>query len=347
MTVRVGYSQRMTMNTADTGETGYSAKLREVAAALRGWTGPVALVSHVDPDGDALGSTLALKRALDSLGFDTVLALDVPPYLQFLVGEDEVVPHLEGLADGTLLCILDVADLPRTAGLSQEALDSAAFTVNIDHHGTNDGFGDLALVEPGKAATCQIVKELIDELGVTWTRDIATPCLTGMITDTGSFRFSNTDASLLAAAADMLRHGVDYAALADRLQRRPRSYYQMMGAVLSTLTYPLDGLVAVAHLTPAMEAEVERDAGDSDDYVGLYRYAEGTKLAVFLKEREDHTKVSVRSRDGVSAQNVCRELGGGGHEAAAGAKLDADLAETRRRVLEAAQRELRRTGHLQ
>src|SRR5699024_9777618 len=109
MTVRAGDSQRMTMNTADTGETSYSATLRAVAEALRGGTGPVALVSHGDPDGDALGSTLALKRALDSLGFDTVLALDVPPYLQFLVGEDEVVPHLEGLADGTLLCILDVA----------------------------------------------------------------------------------------------------------------------------------------------------------------------------------------------------------------------------------------------
>lgn len=329
----------------NSGEADYAGKLREIAEALRSWTGPVALVSHVDPDGDALGSTLALKRALSDLGLDTALAMDVPPYLQFLVEDGEVVPRLDSLADNTLLCILDVADLPRVDGISQEAMDAAAFTINIDHHGTNDRFGDISLVQPSKAATCQIIKELIDELGVPWTRRIATPCLTGMITDTGSFRFSNTDASLLKAASDMLRHDVDYADLADRLQRRPRAYYQLMGLVLATLAYELDGLVAIAHQTEEMEAGLE-DAGDSDDYVGLYRYADGIKLSIFLKSRSDHTKVSVRSRDGVSAQNICLELGGGGHVAAAGAKVPKDLAETRRLVLEAAARELRRTGHL-
>lgn len=330
----------------NTGERDYPAKLREIAGVLRSWDGPVALVSHVDPDGDALGSTLALKRALTQLGRPTTLAMDVPPYLRFLVKDGEVVPQLDSLEDGTLLLILDVADLPRVDSISEAAISSAAFTVNIDHHGTNGRFGDLALVEPAKAATCQIVKELIDELGVSWTSEIATPCLTGMITDTGSFRFSNTDASLLAAASDMLSHGVDYAGLADRLQWRARSYYQLMGAVLATLDYPLGGLVAIAHQTPEMEAGLDRDAGDSDDYVGLYRYAEGIKLAIFLKAGEDHTKVSVRSRDGVSAQNVCLDLGGGGHVAAAGAKLGRNLDDTRRLVLEAAERELRRTGHL-
>lgn len=328
------------------GEDDYEAKLRQIASQLQNWNGPVALVSHVDPDGDALGSTLALKRALEELGKETMLAMTPPQFLQFLLEPDELVSGFSSLPDNCLLCILDVADRPRVDAITEEALDQAAFTINIDHHGTNDRFGDLSLVQPSKAATCQIIKDLIDVLPVRWNERIATPCLTGLITDTGSFRFSNTDASVFRAASELLAHGVRYPELADRLQWRPKGYYQLMGRVLATLEYPLDGLVAFAWVTPAMEAEVTADTGDSDDYVGLIRYAEGTQLSVLLKEREDHTKVSVRSRGEVSAQSICLELGGGGHVAAAGAKVMADLASTKELVLAAAERELRRTGHL-
>ncbi len=328
------------------GETDYGAKLAEIAAKLTSWQGPIALVSHVDPDGDALGSTLALKRALANMGKQTTLAMQPPAFLEFLLEPDELIPELSSLEDNTLLCILDVADRPRVDAISLEVMEQSAFTINIDHHGTNDRFGDLALVQPSKAATCQIIKELIDALDVNWTPDIATPCLTGLITDTGSFRYSNTDSSVFGAASDLLAHGINYGELADRLQWRPKGYYQLMGRVLSTLDYPLDGLVAFAWVTPAMESEVTADTGDSDDYVGLIRYAEGTQMSILLKEREDHTKVSVRSRGQVSAQNICMELGGGGHVAAAGAKVMANLEETTKLVLEAAERELKRTGHL-
>lgn len=327
----------------NTGEADYEGKLRAIAAQLRAWEGPFVLVSHVEPDGDALGSTLALKRALDGLGKQTTLAMDVPGFLEFLVRPGEIVPGLEKLPAECLLCVLDVADAPRVAGAP---LEGAAFTVNIDHHGTNGRFGDISLVEPGKAATAQIIKDLIDVMAVPWNPDIATPCLAGMITDTGSFRFANTDASVFSTASDLLGHGVAYAELADRLQWRPKGYFQLLGKVLETLTFPLGGLVALAHLTPDMETAVTAETGDSDDYAGMIRYAEGTLVSVFLKSRPDHTKVSVRSRSGVSAQNICVELGGGGHVPAAGAKVMADLDTTRAMVLEATERELRRSGHL-
>ena len=327
----------------NTGESDYQGKLEEIAARLRSWEGPFVLVSHVEPDGDALGSTLALKRALDSLGKQTTLALTPPPFLAFLAEQGELSGPVKELPDDCLLCILDVADAPRVEGAP---LEGAAFTVNIDHHGTNTRFGDLALVEPAKAATAQIVKDLIDTLGVSWSREIATPCLTGLITDTGSFRFANTDADVLRTAADLMEHGIDYPELADRLQWRPPGYYQLMARVLSTLNFPLNGKVALAWLTPETESEVTAETGDSDDYAGMIRYAEGTLLSVFLKSRPDHTKVSVRSRAGVSAQNICMELGGGGHVPAAGAKVMQDLETTKRLVLEATERELRRTGHL-
>jgi phosphoesterase RecJ-like protein len=326
------------------GETDYQGKLAQIAEKLLAWNGPFVIISHVDPDGDALGSSLGLKRALESVGKTVTLPLSPPPFLQFLADEGELSADLTELPAGCMLVIVDVADEPRTVGAP---LSGAEFTINIDHHGTNDRFGDLALVEPGKAATAQIIKDLITVMDIPWDVRIATPCLTGLITDTGSFRFANTNPSVLRDAADLLETGVDYPELADRLQWRPRGYFELLGKVLSTASYPLEGKVALAWLTPDMEESVSADTGDSDDYAGLLRYADGTLVSIFLKERPDHTKVSVRSRAGISAQAICMELGGGGHVPAAGARVNADLETTRRLVLEAAERELRRHGELQ
>lgn len=318
----------------------YDGKIRAIAERLVGWSGPIVLAAHVDPDGDALGSTLALKRALEAMGKATVLPMEPPPYLAFLVGRDELADPIERLPDDALLAVLDVSDLARIDGVPREG---AAFVLNIDHHGTNDRFGDLALVQPSAAATAQIVKDLIDELPVAWSADLATPCLTGILTDTGTFRYANTDRAVLKTAGDLIAHEVDYTELTDRLQWRPASFYRMLGAVMETLELPFDGLASVASVSLATKERFGEAEDDSDDFVGLIRYIEGVKVAVLLKEKEDAVKVSVRARAPVSAQAICIELGGGGHVAAAGAKLvGADLASARDRLLEAIGRELAR-----
>jgi phosphoesterase RecJ-like protein len=322
----------------------YAGKIRAIAARLASWDGPIVLAAHVDPDGDALGSTLALKRALDQLGKSTVLPMDPPPYLRFLVHEGELSAPLERLPEGALLAILDVSDLSRVDGVPAGG-EGAQQLINVDHHGTNDRFGDLHLVTPSAAATAQIVKDLIEALPVAWTPDIATPCLTGMLTDTGTFRYANTDRSVLRAAGDLIAEGVDYTDLTDRLQWRPASFYRMLGAVMDTLELPFDGRASIAMVTQEMKRRFGEAEDDSDDYVGLIRYVDGVKIAVLLKQKEDAVKVSVRARAPVSAQAVCIELGGGGHVAAAGAKLaGADLDAARARVVEAVGRELARHG---
>lgn len=326
------------------GELDYTAKVTLIAEKLRAWQGPIVLISHVDPDGDALGSTLALKRALESLGKETVLPFEAPRFLAFLAKEGELSAPLEALPENTLLAVLDVADEPRAVGAP---LQGAAFIVNIDHHGTNLRFGDLSCVQPAKAATAQIVKDIIDVMKVAWTSDIATPCLTGIITDTGNFRYSNTNRSVLSDAGDLLEVGVDYANLTDRLQWRDPKYFEMLGKVMTTVEFPLGGLVATAVMTPEMEAEVGDSDDDSNDYVGLIRYAEGTKVAIFFKARPDHVKLSVRTRDGVSAQAICLALGGGGHVSAAGAKIHGTLEEAKQKALAATKDELQRKGYLQ
>lgn len=323
----------------NSGETDYGGKIADVATTLAGWDGPVVLIAHVDPDGDALGSTLAMKRALDALGKQTVLAIEPPAYLTFLTRPDETRGALDALPQGTLVCVLDVADRHRAWGAP---LEQAAFTVNLDHHGTNERFGDLALVEPRAAATALIVKDVIDALPVAWTEPMATPCLTGILTDTGTFRFANTDRAVLSAAGELIEHGVDYPALADRLQWRPQGYFRLLAAVMGTVRFPLAGRAALAHLTESMKEGLGA-VDDGDDFVGLIRYAEGAYVAALLKQKEDAVKVSVRARAPVSAQAICMELGGGGHVAAAGAKFSGpDLAAAEAQLVAAIERELGR-----
>lgn len=330
----------MTTQPDNRNDADYAGKVAAIAERLATWTGPVVIAAHVDPDGDALGSTLALKRALDAIGKRTVLPIDPPAYLRFLVRDGEVTGPLDRLPENALLAVLDVAEPERMYGAASEG---AAFVVNIDHHGTNDRFGDLALVQPGAAATAQIVKDVVDALPTVWTRDIATPCLVGILTDTGTFRFANTDRDVLRTAGDLIGHGVDYADLSDRLQWRPASFYRMLGAVMDTLELPFEGRAALASVTLATKARFQDGADEGDDYVGMLRYIEGSYLAVLLKEKEDAVKLSVRARPPVSAQAICVELGGGGHVAAAGAKLDgADLDAAREKVLAAVARELAR-----
>jgi phosphoesterase RecJ-like protein len=333
----------MSQQVDNRGDADYEGKLKRIAQQLRDWQGPIVIVSHLDPDGDALGSSLALKRALQSLGKQVLLPLEPPRFLTFLAEEGELSAPLERLPEGALLAVLDVADEGRSEGAP---LQGAKFVMNVDHHGTNSRFGDLALVEPSKAATAQIVKEIIDAMGVEWTAPIATPCLTGILTDTGNFRYVNTDQEVLRTAGELISAGVDYAFLTDRLQWRHRDYYRMLGLVMGTIDFPLDGKVVMAGVSEEMRSAVGESEDDSNDYVGLIRYVEGSKVAVFLKERDGHTKVSVRTRDGVSAQAICMELGGGGHVAAAGAKIEGPLEVAKEKVLAAAKRELARRGEL-
>lgn len=335
--------QRSPLSSGNKGDANYPEILAEIASRTRSWQGPIVVAAHVDPDGDALGSSLALMRALRQLGQNAVVVMEPPPYLEFLVEEGELVGELAELQPDTLVFALDSGEADRVWGVP---LDQAAAVYNIDHHGTNTRFGELAVVEPGKAACAMLIKELIDILAVRWDSRLATPCLTGILTDTGNFRHSNTSREALEMAGVLIDHGVDYSRLTDRLQWRDRGYFPLLGSVMRTVRYDLNDLLVTAYLTEEMREELGAKEDDSDDFVGLIRYAEGTKVAGLLKERGENVKVSVRTRDGVSAQRICVELGGGGHVSAAGATLEGPMEDARARFIEAVERELRRHGDL-
>ncbi|MEZ4633270.1 MAG: DHHA1 domain-containing protein [Deinococcales bacterium] len=314
--------------------------IHQIAKILKDWSGPIHLAAHVDPDGDALGSTLSLKRGLEQLGQSVTLAMKVPRYLSFLCQAQEILDEAVALAPNTLLVLLDVSDKNRIWGAD---LSEAGYVINIDHHGSNDSFGDLAWVDSNIAAAAQMSKRLLKALNITWTQAIATPCLTGILTDTGFLRFGNTDKTVLHDVAELLDYGVLYTELTDRLQWRHPDYYRMLGLVMSTVSFPLEGKVAMVEMTEAMRQAIGETDDDSSDYVGQIRYAEGSYIAIFFREKGEDVKVSVRSRGDVSAQAICSSLGGGGHHAAAGITLrQTSLDRAKEMVLEAAKKELER-----
>jgi bifunctional oligoribonuclease and PAP phosphatase NrnA len=318
----------------------YRDGIERAAAFLRRWRGPIVIVAHERTDGDAVGSVLTLGRALRTLGSDVTMAIEPPAFLAFLAVEGELSRPLETLEPDTLLVILDT-EPGRMVGAPAEG---AAALVNLDHHGTNPGAGEVAVVAPEKAAAALMVKDVVDALGVAWDSSLATPCLVGLVSDTGGFRFGNTDRDVLEAAADLLDVGVPYAEIMDRLRLRVPGYFPMLALVMATVRFHEDGVVVSAHQSAAMRASLAGLDVDSDDFVNVIRDADGTRVALFLRETDDGVKVSVRSRDGVSAQAICLALGGGGHVAAAGATLrGVDLARAYDRVLEATRAELGRS----
>lgn len=330
---------------ANESNSDYHNTLREIAAFFKENTLPVAIAAHIDPDGDAIGSCLGLQRALRKLGKTAQTYASVPQYLQFLVNEEEeILPPVSHLPEGTVVVILDVDnnDLNRVEGIRLE--NFSGFVINIDHHGTNKRNSNLNLVCPSQAATAQIITDLVTLLELDWDRDIANPLLTGIITDTGSFKFSNTTPEVLMAASKLIAGGGDVSFVNESLAQHPKRYYQLLVLVLGSMKYELNDLCVTAHVSSSMLDSVGASWEDVESYVGMIRSAQGTELAIMFKDYGTHIKISARSRGKASAQNIAIACGGGGHYAAAGATLHLPYEEAYAKVIEEARKELDRVG---
>ncbi len=315
-----------------------------IAARLRAHEGPIVILSHVDPDGDAIGSCLGLQRALRALGQDARTFMRVPRYLQFVPEPGEIEDHLTAWPEGALLVVLDVDnnDTARVEGADLSTFAGAV--INVDHHGTNRRRADLGLVDPSQAATAQMILHIVNALGVEWTPGIANPVLLGLNTDTGSFRFSNTTPEVLRAAADLVERGASLPWMNENLAQQPRNYFTLLEGVLGSMAYPFGGLVVTARVTQDMLDRAGASWEDVENYVSVIRSAEGTELAALFKDHGDSVKLSLRSRGRVSAQNIAVACGGGGHVAAAGATLRVPFAEASATFEREATRELQRAG---
>jgi bifunctional oligoribonuclease and PAP phosphatase NrnA len=301
-----------------------AAVTRLRAAADAGAT--VVLAAHVQPDGDALGSALALHLGLQQLGAVTVPTvgerpLRVPATLSVLPAIDEVVPaSAVPRPDAVdLLVTLDAAS-PERLGSARDYLDAGVPTIVVDHHAAATPFGDVPLVAPTAAATAQIVAELLDRLEVPLTRELATCLYVGLVTDTGRFSYPATDRDVFELAGRLLDVGVDHAALNQRLfETRSLGELRLLGRALERLTFVADLALVHTYLTP--EDLVAAGAGGeaTESLIDVVRTADVAELAAVCKPAPDGSwRVSLRSRGRIDVGAVAERRGGGGHTGAAG-----------------------------
>jgi len=295
----------------------------------------VVLSGHVQPDADALGSTLALAEGLRRRGARVVATFPepftLPDSLGWLPGAEQLVPPAAVPADVDLFVSLDAASVGRL-GVLAPLLDSAARSVVVDHHASNPGFGEVCLVDPHAAATVVLVAALLEGLDVELDAELATCLYAGLTADTGSFRFGNTAPGTHELAARLLRTGIDHAAISRRLfDTAPFGWLGLLSAVTGRAVLETEvGAGLVWTWSTAAEARGNGLAADQlEALVDVIRATAEADVACVLKGQDDGSwVVSMRSRGDTDLSRVAMSLGGGGHRAAAGYSSALSLADT-------------------
>jgi phosphoesterase RecJ-like protein len=284
--------------------------------------GPFTVATHRNPDGDAIGSMLALTRALRAAGRDVVMwhpdTPAVPDDLRFLLGDDEpILSALPADMPERALIVVDCATAGRLGDHPPETL--GRLVVNVDHHADNGRFGDLNLIDGAASSTAEMVLALVDAAGWELTAHIAEPLHVGLVTDTGRLSYSNTTPAALRADARFVATGIDVAAIARRLyENLPIEQARLMGIVYSKARVLLDGRLIVAVLDLADFAAAGTD--DADGAAEALRAIRGAEVGALVRHvHGGGLRASLRAAsDRVDVAAIAREEGGGGHPAAAG-----------------------------
>jgi phosphoesterase RecJ-like protein len=294
---------------------------------------------HVRPDGDCLGAQAALSRTLTALGHHVEIVNPDPveSRFEYLARDCSYGTFRGSLPEHDVAVLLDFCELERTGPMARPLAAAPSKKLVVDHHlhhGT--AWWDEAFVDPGAAATGILVHRIAGALGVALDVVAARGVFTSIVTDTGWFKYSNTDAETLRVASEMVSLGVDpnriYAAL---YQTRPRIHPIFVGRLLGRTEYLADDRLAVVDL-PLSEG-LRSEELDSDDVLDLLRSVGVVEVVLYLRELPDGTcKLSARSKGDYDVNALARRFGGGGHRKAAGATLDGPLAQVRPRVLAAA-----------
>lgn len=291
----------------------------------------VVMVSHMRPDGDAIGSMLGLGLALKAQGkvVEFVLADGIPSSYRHLPGSNLVTRAAD--QEPALWVVVDCSDMLRTGGV----LGEHQADINIDHHVTNERFARLNYVVPQAVATSAILAANLPAWGLAINQDVASCLLTGMIADTLGFRTSNMNSDTLRLAADLMDIGADLPQLYMRaLVQRSLVATRYWGQALERMEY-LDGVVWTS-LTLQDRARVGYSGKDDADLINVLSSIEEAEIAlIFVQQKKEQVKVSWRSVPGVDVSQIAVQFGGGGHPAASGAMINGTMESVHQRVLEA------------
>ncbi|GAB6988960.1 DHH family phosphoesterase [Paenibacillus pini] len=285
------------------------------------------VVSHIQPDGDAVSSTVAVGWLLSCLGkkFTLINEGSIPERMQFLLMSDQIVNMEQNPLERTfqhVICV-DCADFGRV-GLTERYFDNNAEILNIDHHPTNNGYGSVTLIKPDAAATAEILYDLINISNVTWNQEIATAIYTGLLTDTGGFRYSNTSPKVMAIASKLLDYGVNGPELSEQLlESMTHAQMKVLTKALRSLQMTDDGKISWVCITPQDMIDTGAANEDLEGIVNYPRNIQGVEVGILFKVINDQAvKVSMRSAGKVDVAALAQSFGGGGHVRAAGCKIE-------------------------
>jgi bifunctional oligoribonuclease and PAP phosphatase NrnA len=313
------------------------SKFDEIGLVLREHN-RFAILSHVRPDGDALGCQIALALSLQQLGKE-VRVWNEDGMLEkysFLPRAELLTKPPAAPEDVDVAVALDTA-IQNRLGTAFAAVRSAKMWINIDHHLSNPGYGDLVYVDPTAPATGQIIFDLIKSQGFPFNREIAENLFAAISTDTGSFQYPKTSARTFEIAAQLVCTGIDVGRLNQQLyENYPRRRIELLRELLRTMRFESDGRVASFSLSLKTAAALQVLPEDNEGLIDHLRAIRGVIVAVFFEELADgKVRVSMRSKtDAIDVCAICQKFGGGGHTLAAGARVRGTLAEVEQKVLE-------------
>lgn len=294
----------------------------------------IVILTHEMPDGDAVGSSLALYAGLKQLEKNVdVIIPECPETFKFLPNSNKIKKETD-VQKYDLAIALDCGDIKRLDGFVKY-FEDAKVTVCIDHHSANTMFGDYNFVNHISPACCQILILVLEALNVDINKEIGICLLTGIITDTGGFQYSGVTAETFEFAAQLIEKGVNLSEIYKKtMSTMSKTKFEILKIAMNRLEFLEDGKIAFTYITLEDETKVGIKSDDHNGIVEKGRDIEGVEISIFLREKEDGFKISLRSNNYVNVSDICLMFNGGGHMKAAGGFIALPIEQAKERIIE-------------
>jgi phosphoesterase RecJ-like protein len=294
------------------------------------------VATHIRPDGDAVGSLLAMTGMLRKLhkAVDAYCQDPVPPSQEFLPGSGEIVHGDVDITRYQVAILVDCGDLHRVGEALAAKLSQAPLLINIDHHVSSSPYGDMYWVDPAASSTCEILYDLSQHLALQLDEAIAAQLYTGLLMDTGSFRFANTTKRALEVAAALVGAGARPGAIAQQVyDSTSPNRLRLLAEMLDTLTFYADNRLATAVLTQEMYTRTQTTPVDSESFISQLRSVKSVQVAIIFRAEDNGTVyASLRSKGDVDVASFAQQYGGGGHRQAAALRVAGDFEAVRAQI---------------
>ncbi|MCI8699917.1 MAG: bifunctional oligoribonuclease/PAP phosphatase NrnA [Clostridia bacterium] len=295
----------------------------------------IVILTHENPDGDAVASSLSMKIALKELGKEADVIMDECPKTYRFLPEAKNIKKETEIEEYDLAISVDASDLKRVAGGSRY-FETAKRKIVIDHHSSNTMFGDYNFVNPVSPACCEIILEMLKYFNIDIKTELGTCIICGIITDTGGFQYSGVNAETFEFAAELLRTGVNIPQVYKKaLKTKTKSSFELTRLATERMEFLEDGKITFTYINCEDEKRVNAQEGDHEGIVEEGRDIEGVEVSIFIREKEGANgyKVSLRSNEYVNVADVALMLGGGGHIRAAGCFIAGNVEEVKNKII--------------